>query len=61
MTVSGASDAAARCYDDLSIKFHELPGCGRIALSSVERALELERADHVRERLLRNRQVMGGR
>jgi hypothetical protein len=51
-------DAAARCFDELSITFHRAGGCQRAALRSVERALELERADHVRERLMRNRRVM---
>jgi tetratricopeptide (TPR) repeat protein len=58
--VNGMVDAAARCFDELSITFHRAGGCSRAALKSVERALELERADHVRERLMRNRRVMAG-
>jgi hypothetical protein len=59
-TMNGMVDAAARCFDELSITFHRAGGCSRAALKSVERALELERADHVRERLMRNRRVMAG-
>jgi hypothetical protein len=59
VAVGTSVDAAARCFDDLSLKFHELKGCSEMAVKAVERALELERAEHVRERLLRNRKVMG--
>ncbi len=57
-TVASASDVAARSFDQLSIDFYNLYGPSSAAVSSVNRALELEREENTRARLQRNRALM---
>jgi hypothetical protein len=59
-TVASASDVAARSFDQLSIDFYNLYGPSSVAISSVNRALELEREENTRARLQRNRALMVG-
>ena len=59
-SIANASDVAARSFDQLSIDFYNLYGPSSAALSSVNRALELEREENTRARLQRNRALMVG-
>ncbi len=58
--IANASDVAARTFDQLSIDFYNLYGPSSAAVQSVNRALELEREEHTRARLQRNRALMVG-
>ena len=58
VTRGDSTDVAAGCFDELSLSLYKKFGRSASAACAVDRALALERAEHTRERLLRNRLLM---